>query len=240
LVCLVISLAAAGGGPAWPAAPPQPRYKFRKAGIPGGIGKFYMGREIAFVMGHQGADWLERPERQQEERTDKLLTILALKKGMAVADVGAGSGYFTFRMASKLGDKGKVYAVDVQKEMLAIIRRKMKADKVANVEPVLGTSTDPKLPKGGVDLILMVDVYHEFSHPYEMTEAMIASLKPGGQLAFVEYRLEDPEVPILEAHRMSEAQVKYEASIHPQLRHVRTVGTLPRQHVIFFEKKKGE
>src|SRR5262249_44110464 len=154
-----------------------------------GIGKFYMNREIAQVMGHEAADWLERPKRQQEEHTDKVLAALPLKPGMVVVDLGAGSGYYTFPMAEKVGAKGQVYAVDVQKEMLTIIKRKMKSKKVTNVEPVLGTVTDPKLPQGKVDLILMVDVYHEFSHPYEMTEAMIRSLKPGGQLVFVEFKL---------------------------------------------------
>jgi ubiquinone/menaquinone biosynthesis C-methylase UbiE len=230
-----------------------PKYEYRKEHDPDGIGKFYMGREIAWVMGHQAADWLERPKRVEEERTDKLLKILPLKAGMVVADVGAGSGYFTFPMARKVGLKGTVYAVDVQKEMLAIIQRKrstrlrfavpmgvrymIDVPKVLNVEPVLGTITDPKLPAGKVDLILMVDVYHEFSHPYEMTEAMTKALKPGGQLVFVEYRLEDEKVPIKLVHKMSEKQVKKEMAIHPQMKHAKTVGTLPWQHVIIFEKK---
>jgi ubiquinone/menaquinone biosynthesis C-methylase UbiE len=187
-------------------------------------------------MGHQGADWLDRKEREQEERTDKVLAALPLKPGMVVADLGAGSGYYTFPMAQEVGPKGKVYAVDVQKEMLAIIRRKTKAKKVTNVEPVLGTATDPKLPKGKVDLILMVDVYHEFSHPYEMTVALLDALKVGGQLVFVEFKLEDENVPIKLVHKMSEKQVKKEMAIHP-LKHVRTVGDLPWQHVIFFSKK---
>jgi ubiquinone/menaquinone biosynthesis C-methylase UbiE len=225
------------GGFVSAAAPPVPKYEYRKEHDPDGIGKFYMNREIAWVMGHQAADWLERPKRVEEERTDKLLKILPLKAGMAVADVGAGSGYFTFPMAEKVGAKGKVYAVDVQKEMLDIIKRKMKSKKVTNVEPVLGTITDPKLPAGKVDLILMVDVYHEFSHPYEMTEAMVKALKPGGQLVFVEYRLEDENVPIKLVHKMTEKQVKKEMAIHPQMKHAKTVGTLPWQHVIIFEKK---
>src|SRR5262245_41560109 len=233
-VCVVVSLA----GFVSAAAPPVLKYEYRREHDPDGIGKFYMDREIAQVMGHQAADWLERPKRQQEERTDKILAALPLKPGMAVADVGAGSGYYTFPMAEKVGAKGKVYAVDVQKEMLDIIKRRMKARKVANVEPVLGTETDPKLPDGKVDLILMVDVYHEFSHPYEMTEAMIRSLRPGGLLVFVEYKLEDKDVPIKLVHKMSVAQVKKEMAIHP-LRHVKTLDTLPWQHVIFFEKKGG-
>src|SRR5262249_50899376 len=146
---------------------------------PNGIGKFYMGREIAQVMGHLGAGWLERPEREREEEPAKLMKALKLRPGQVVADIGAGSGYFTFRIAREVGPKGKVYANDIQKEMLDLIRKRMKADQVSNVEPVLGTLTDTKLPAASVDLILLVDVYHEFSHPYEMTEAMIKALKPG-------------------------------------------------------------
>src|SRR5437660_58976 len=133
-----------------------PRYDYRIDHDPDGIGKFYMGREIAYVMGHQAADWLERKERVKEERTDKLLKALALKPGMVVADIGAGSGYFSFPMAKQVGPKGKVLAVDIQKEMLGIIRRRMKARRVSNIEPIKGTITDPKLPAGSVDLILMV------------------------------------------------------------------------------------
>lgn len=218
------------------AGPPVIRYTYRRVHDPNGIGKFYMGREIAYVMGHQAADWLDRPERVKEERTDQLLKLLPLKPGMVVADVGAGSGYFSFPMAEKVGPKGKVLAVDIQKEMLTLIRRRMTARKVKNIEPILGTKTDPKLPEGEVDLILMVDVYHEFSHPYEMTEAMVKALRPGGLLIFVEYRLEDPDVPIKWVHKMSEKQVKTEMEPHP-LRHVKTIDSLPWQHVILFEKQ---
>jgi ubiquinone/menaquinone biosynthesis C-methylase UbiE len=217
------------------AAPPVSRYEYRRVHDPDGIGKFYMGREIAWVMGHQAADWLDRPERVKEERTDKLLGALSLKPGMVVADVGAGSGYFTFPMAEKVGARGKVLAVDIQKEMIEIIKKRMKARKLTNIEPVLGTITDPKLPKGKVDLILMVDVYHEFSHPYEMVESMVKALKPKGLLVFVEYRLEDPNVPIKLVHKMSQKQVKKEMSVHP-LRHVKTIDILPWQHIILFEK----
>ena len=216
-------------------AAPKPRYEYHTDHDPDGTGKFYMGREIAQVMGHQAADWLDRPERVKEERTDKLLKALELKTGEVVADIGAGSGYFTFPMAQKVGPRGKVLAVDIQKEMLAVIRQRMKARKISNVEPVLGTVTDPKLPAGKVDLILMVDVYHEFSHPYEMTEAMVRALKPRGLLVFVEYRLEDPTVPIKLVHKMTQAQVKKEMTPHP-LRHVKTIDILPWQHIILFEK----
>lgn len=214
----------------------MPRYEYRKDHDPDGIGKFYMGREIAHVMGHQAAGWLERPEREKEEKSSQLWKMLKVKEGDVVADIGAGSGYHTFRLAEMVKPSGKVYAVDIQKEMLNIIRGRMKADEVTNIVPVLGTVSDPKLPAGAIDMILMVDVYHEFSHPYEMTEAMVKALKPGGRLIFVEYRLEDPKVPIKLVHKMSEKQVIKEMEPH-SLRHVQTLGELPWQHVIIFEKK---
>jgi precorrin-6B methylase 2 len=216
--------------------PPAPRYENRKEHDPNGTGKFYMGREIALVMGHQAADWLERPEREQEEQPSKLLKALRLKPGDVVADIGAGSGYYTFRMAEQVGPKGKILAVDIQPEMLALIRQRAKAKGVTNVEAVQGTETDPKLPADSVDLILMVDVYHEFSHPYEMTVAMLKALKPGGRLVFVEFRLEDPNVPIKLVHKMSQKQVLKEMAPHPA-RWVGTLDVLPWQHIIVFEKK---
>src|SRR5262249_18763688 len=146
----------------------------------------------------------ERPERVEEEQPTKLLKALDLKPGMVVADLGAGSGYHSLRMARLVSPKGKVYAVDIQKEMLDLIRAKAKRSKITNVEPVLGAETDPKLPASGVDLILMVDVYHELAYPHEMTQAMLKALKKGGRLVFVEFRLEDPKVPIKLVHKMSE------------------------------------
>src|SRR5436309_14856980 len=143
------------------------RYERRADHDPDGTGKFYMGREIAQVMGHEAAGWLERPEREKEERPAKLMASLPLRPGDVAADIGAGSGFYTFRLARRVGPKGKVLAVDIQPEMLDIIRKRMKEQRVANVEPVLGTVTDPKLPPGAVDLILLVDVYHEFDHPFE-------------------------------------------------------------------------
>lgn len=214
----------------------QPRYEYRKEHDPDGIGKFYMGREIAEVMGHLAAGWLERPEREKEEQPTTLLKSLDIKPGAVIADIGAGSGYFTFRLADRVGPKGKIYAVEIQQEMLDIIQKRMKESKVANVEPILGTISDPKLPANSVDLVLMVDVYHEFSHPWEMTEAMVRSLKPGGRIVFVEYRLEDPDVPIKLVHKMTEKQVRKEMEPHP-LRWVKTDDILPRQHIIIFEKK---
>jgi ubiquinone/menaquinone biosynthesis C-methylase UbiE len=194
-----------------------------------------MGREIAFVMGHEGAGWLDRPEREKEEAPSKLMTALKIKPGESVVDLGAGSGFFTFRMSDKVGPKGKVYAVDIQPEMLELIQQRAKAKKIDNIERVLGTDRDPKLPAACADLILMVDVYHEFEYPYEMTEAMVKALKPGGRLVFVEYRLEDPEVPIKLVHKMSEKQVRKEMEPHA-LEWVETLGILPRQHIIIFKK----
>jgi ubiquinone/menaquinone biosynthesis C-methylase UbiE len=212
-----------------------PRYETHADHDPNGTGKFYMGREIAQVMGHEAAGWLDRPEREKEEQPNRLVALVKFKPGEVVADVGAGSGYLTFRLAEKVGPTGKVLAVDVQPEMLDIIRNKMKKNSVTNVEPVLGTETDPKLLAGAVDTIVMVDVYHEFSQPYEMTEAMVKALRVGGRLVFAEYRKEDEKVPIKLVHKMSEQQVKKEMGPFP-LKHVRTFGSLPWQHVIVFEK----
>jgi len=214
------------------------RYTYRTVHDPDGIGKFYMGREIAQVMGHQAADWLDRPEREAEEAPSLLLKLLKIKPGMTLVDLGAGSGYFTFPMAELTGAKGKVLAVDIQQEMLDILNQRKKERNLPNVETVLGTITDPKVPANSADLILMVDVYHEFDHPYEMTAAMVKSLKPGGRIAFVEYRGEDPEVPIKLLHKMTEAQVKREMSSFP-IKWVETVRSLPRQHIIIFQKPKN-
>ncbi|MFQ3593171.1 MAG: class I SAM-dependent methyltransferase [Gemmataceae bacterium] len=225
--------------PLWAAGPPNLRYEYRRNHDPDGIGKFYMDREIAWVMSYHGAAWLERPERVKEERTDKLLKLLPIKPGMTVVDMGAGSGYHSFPIAKKVGSKGKVIAVDIQKEMLDIINRRKKALEVTNIETVLGKVDDPQLQADSVDLILMVDVYHEFSHPYEMTKKMVEALKPGGILAFVEFRLEDPNVPIKLVHKMSEKQVIREMKPHP-LKHIKTYSSLPWQHLILFEKIKDE
>lgn len=199
-----------------------------------GIGKYYLGREIAHYMSHLGAPWLERPEREREERPDLLMKALELKPGQRVADIGCGSGYYTRRMAEAVGPEGVVYGVDIQKEMLAILRRNMAAHKVDNYRAVLGQADDPKLPEG-LDLALFVDVYHEFDHPFEMMRKICAALKPGGRVVLVEYRMEDPKVPIKLLHKMTEEQVKKEMAEQP-LKHVRTVSDLPWQHVIVFER----
>ena len=216
---------------------PKPRYEVKKDHDPNGTGKFYMGREIAQVMHYRAASWLERKEREKEEEPAKLIKALELKEGMVVADLGAGSGYHSFRMAPLVGPTGKVLAVDIQPQMLKLIEARAKKEDVKNVEPILCTETDPKLPAGGVDLILMVDVYHELSHPYEVGEKLVAALKPGGRLVFVEYRLEDDAVPIKLVHKMSERQVLQEMGAFPELEHSKTINTLPWQHIIVFTKK---
>lgn len=227
--------AALQGPAAAPTRAEKPRYEHRRIHDPDGIGKFYMGREIAQVMGHLGAGWLERPERDQEEEPAKLLRALKLKEGDHVADIGAGTGYFTMPMARIVGATGRIYAVEIQPEMLSIIKRRAGSMGLKNIVPILGKVTDPKLPAEKIDLILMVDVYHEFSFPYEMTEAMIKALKVGGRLVFVEYRAEDAWVPIKPVHKMMERQVLKEMEPWP-LRHVETNPVLPRQHIIIFEK----
>jgi ubiquinone/menaquinone biosynthesis C-methylase UbiE len=199
-----------------------------------GIGKYYFGREIAHYMTHEGAPWLDRPERDQEERPDLVVAALALRPGDIVADIGCGTGYFSWRLGRAVGPAGRVFGVEIQAEMLAQLAAKMKERAVANVTGILGTVDDPRLP-APVDLVLMVDVYHEFSHPAEMMAAICARLKPGGRVVLVEYRGEDPAVPIKPLHKMTEAQVKKEMSVLP-LEHIATIRTLPRQHLIIFRK----
>ena len=217
--------------------PPEPLYETRAEHDRNGIGKFFMGREIAHVMGHQAADWLERPEREAEERTDLLIDALKLREGEVVADIGCGSGFISRKISKKIGESGVVYGVEIQQEMLDLLMKRMAMFRIANVKPVLGTVTDPKLPPASCDTMILVDVYHEFDFPYEMIGNMIAGLKPGGRIVFVEYRKEDPKVPIKEVHKMSEAQVKKEMAAHPEIEFAETIATLPRQHIIVFKKK---
>jgi len=213
-----------------------PDYTYRTEHDPDGIGKFYAGREIAHVMGHQAADWLERPEREQEERPDLLLQSLPLHPGETAADIGAGTGYLSWRMAKMAGDKGRVYCVEIQQEMLDLLAKKMTEHQTTNFQSVLGTVTDTRLPANSVDVVLMVDVYHEFDHPYEMMQSILRALKPGGRIVWVEYRGEDPEVPIKPLHKMTESQVRKEAALLP-LQWVETIEKLPRQHIFIFKKK---
>lgn len=200
-----------------------------------GIGKTYMGREIAQVMGYPGADWLERNSRAREERPDLLLAALDLEPGMAVADVGAGTGYYAWQIATRVGDTGRVDAVDVQSEMIALLRERMRQRGVRNVRPVLGSPTDTGLAPASIDLALMVDVYHELEHPREILDSVLRALRPGGRLVLVEYRAEDDRVPIKRLHKMSEEQIRREVGTHG-LQWQQTVETLPWQHIVIFRK----
>ncbi len=233
LAFALLSPFAAAQGPA------APVYESRAAHDPSGTGRFYMGREIALVMGHQGADWLDRPSREQEDAPSRLMAILKVRKGDVVADVGAGTGYYTFRLAKLVGPTGKVYATDIQPEMLDILRSRMKENGVGNVETVLGAADDPKLPARTFDLILLVDVYHELDDPKEMALGMVEALKPGGRLVLVEYRLEDPRVAVKTVHKMSEKQMRREMAPLP-LHWVATIEGLPRQHVFVLEKGRED
>lgn len=199
-----------------------------------GIGKTYMGREIAQVMGHLGASWLERPEREREERTDLLLKALNLKPTDVVADIGAGTGFFTFLMAPKL-PQGKVLAVDIQPEMIEYLNEGKAKRKVTNVQPVLGTESDPKLPANSIDIAILIDAYHEFSYPREMVDHIVSALKPGGRIVLVEYRAEDPNVPIKELHKLSVTQATKEMKASG-LRLLKNDDRLPQQHIMFFGK----
>jgi ubiquinone/menaquinone biosynthesis C-methylase UbiE len=193
------------------------------------------GRKIAGVMGVGGADWLDRHERESEEHPEQALDALNLKPGMVVADVGAGTGYMSLKMAKRVGPSGKVYAEDVQPEMLRMLRQNAGKEKATNVETVLGNETDPKLPAGQIDLILLVDVYHEFSQPQKMLQRMREALKPDGRLVLLEYRKEDPNVPIREEHKMTVKEVK--AELEPQgLVLSQAIETLPRQHILILTK----
>jgi ubiquinone/menaquinone biosynthesis C-methylase UbiE len=209
-------------------------YYISKEASPNGIGKFYMGREISKVMGHLGAGWLERPQREREERTDLLVGNLELKTDDHVVDLGAGSGYFSFRMAPMVPE-GKVYAVDISTQMLGIVRAKMNKHNYKNVVPVLSTITSLEVKPGSIDSILIVDAYHEFSHPREMGQSIFEALKPGGKLNLIEYRMEDPLVPIKRLHKMSQKQAIKE--LHEVgLKWVKTIDNLPQQHFMIFEK----
>jgi SAM-dependent methyltransferase len=219
---------------------PVPLYETRAEHDQNGIGKFFLGREIAYVMGHQATNWLERPEREEEEKTDLMVEALKFKDGEVVADIGCGSGYVSRKIAKKIGEKGIVYGVDIQAEMLEVLMKRMAMFRISNVKPVLGTTTDPKLPAESCDTMIMVDVYHEFDQPYEMIRGMLAGLKPGGRIVFVEFRKEDAQVPIKEVHKMSEAQVRKEMALHPELEFSENIGVLPWQHLIVFRKKGGK
>ena len=236
LACLsaLTPLSSASSDAAVQAANADSRYE-RVARSPDGIGKRYMGREIAGVMGWEGARWLERESRAHEERPELLLRELALAPGMTVADIGAGTGYYTWQLAKQLGPGGRVYAVDVQPEMIRMLDSQMAKRGVRNVVSVLGSETSVKLPPSSVDLAIMVDVYHELAYPSEVLDSIVDALKPGGRVVFVEYRAEDPSVAIKPLHKMSERQVRREATAHG-LKWERSIQSLPIQHAIVFRK----
>jgi ubiquinone/menaquinone biosynthesis C-methylase UbiE len=203
-----------------------------------GIGKYYMDRQISHVMGHLGAPWLEREGREREERTDLIIANLSLEDNSVVADIGAGTGYFSFPVARRVPG-GRVLAVDIQEEMLNIIEKRKKQAGIDNIETVLGSATDPNLPAEKVDLAFIVDAYHEFSHPFEMSQAIFSALKPGGRLVLIEYRGEDASVPIKPLHKMTQQQVRKEM----QALGFRWEGTrdfLPQQHFMTFTKPKDK
>lgn len=211
----------------------QDRYKIR-TGDPNGINKWYMGRQIAQVMSHYGIDWLEREEREMEENTSLLLKNLAVKPGMVIADIGAGSGYHS-ALLSKMVGTGKVFAVDVEPEMIAYLNERIKQEKLSRIVPLLSTEQKLSLPENSVDMMLLVDVYHEFSYPYEMALSMRAALKSGGKLVLVEFRSEDPTVPIKTIHKMSEAQAIKEFKA-AGFSFDKNIDNLPWQHCMFFTK----
>src|SRR5512145_1172583 len=185
-------------------------YEFRAAHDPDGIGKFYLGREIAHVMGPGGILWLERTERETQERPQLVIDALEIEPGQTVADLGAGSGYYSFRIAPLVGPKGKVLAIDIEPAMLDVVAQRARREHVANIATIRSSARDPNLAPRSVDLLFMVDVYHELEYPHEMLTKVRAALKPGGRVALIEYRAEDPEVAIKPVHKMSEQQVRRE------------------------------
>jgi ubiquinone/menaquinone biosynthesis C-methylase UbiE len=195
----------------------------------------YMGREIAVTMHYTGAPWLVRETRQREEDAEQLLKVLNIKPGQVVCDMGCGNGYYTLPIAELVGEEGRVLAVDVQSQMLSYLRSRARIAKANNIKPLLGTPVDPRLEPASVDLVLLVDVYHEFSHPVQMLKAIRESLKPKGRVALVEFREEDPEVPILPLHKMSKAQIMKEFPANG-FKLVEEYDELPWQHLMFFER----
>ena len=213
----VASAGAVGGGPPALVDPPGT----------------YLGRTLASPMSYRGADWLDRGDRETTEQPEHVLDVLAIREGMTVADVGAGSGYFTVRIAKRVGTRGRVLATDLQPEMLALLREKVGAAKLSNVVPVLTTESDAKLPRRELDLVLMVDVYHELPKPAETLAQVRAGLRPDGRLALVEYRAEDPKVAIKEEHKMTLGQIKKELGANGFV-FLRSDESLPQQRIVVF------
>jgi ubiquinone/menaquinone biosynthesis C-methylase UbiE len=193
------------------------------------------GRRLAGVMGYQGADWLDRQERAQEEAPDRAIAELGVKPGQTVADIGAGSGYISVRLAAKVGPAGRVYAEDIQTQMIDLLERRLAKDHVTNVTPVLGLPDDPKLPASALDLEVLVDVYHEFQEPQVMLRRLREALKPDGRLVLVEYRKEDPSIPIREEHKMTVAEARMEVEAEG-FTLSKVDEALPRQHILIFTK----
>lgn len=217
---------------AWPAA-----YAFQSA-APARPGTHPVtGRQIAGVMGMNGADWLVRPEREAEEHPEQALDAMNIRPGMKIGDLGAGVGYMSLRMAKRVGPTGRIYAVDLQPGMLDLLRQRAAAEKITNVEPILGEVADPKLPAGQMDIVLMVDVYHELSQPQVMARKIRDALKPDGRLILLEYRAEDPAVPIIAEHKMTVEQVKRELEAEGFVMQP-PIETLPIQHLLILTKKR--
>ena len=218
---------------------PEPTYVEKSSETEGGSGRYYMNREIGDVMGSEHAAlWLDRPERNVEELPTRLMRVLDLNPSAVVADIGSGTGFFTFRLA-ELVPHGRVYSVEVQQSLVDTLGARAQRNGFRNVTPVLGSVSDPALPKNRIDLALIVSSYHEFSFPKEMVSAIKASLKPEGRLVIVEYRQEDETSPISDGHRMSERQIRYEIeSLGFEWRETRDV--LPRQHVMIFSLDQAE
>lgn len=197
--------------------------------------RYYMGRQIAMTMHYSGAEWLIRNEREREERCSLMLANLGVQPGMTVCDMGCGNGFHTLRLAEMVGEEGTVYGVDVQPEMLKLLRDRFEEKAVENIIPILGSFHNPHLPRNSIDLILLVDVYHEFSHPEHMLRHMRDALKPDGVIVLVEYRLEDPDVPIKILHKMSKKQVAKEMEANG-FKLAREFDRLPWQHMLFYGK----
>jgi ubiquinone/menaquinone biosynthesis C-methylase UbiE len=208
-------------------------YSYRQPSFDG-IGKYYMGREISGVMGHEGASWLERSERATEEQPQKMVAALGLQPGDTVAEVGAGSGYVSQLLAAQV-PQGKVLAIDLQPEMLELMKQKIQSQKIANIEPRLGKEDNPQLAADSIDLALMVDAYHEFSFPREMMAGIAQAIKPGGRVVLAEYRGEDPLVFIKPHHKTTQKQIKKELAA-VNLKWLKTEDILPQQHLMFFGK----
>ncbi len=207
-----------------------------KSGDPNGIGKWYMGREIAYVMGYQGISWLERPEREQEERTSILLENMNIQYDDVIADIGAGSGYHSFRMAG-MTQQGKIYAVDIQEEMLAAMRQRSEKSGIKNVELVKSSEREVNLPPNSIDKVLIVDVYHEFEYPFEIIKSIEKALKSDGKIYLIEYRAEDPNVPIKRVHKMTEKQAVKELNA-AGFKLESNIDNLPWQHCMVFVKNQ--